>query len=75
MSNGVLKCLTGLCRQDAAANCRGLCMKCYSSAKKAVERGEVTWDELVELGAAYEVPDAFKANLERLLAARKKQGA
>ena len=33
-------------------------MKCYSSAKKAVEAGAVTWDELVGLELALSKSDA-----------------
>lgn len=47
------KCLTPNCsRPDAPALGRGLCMKCYSKAKKSVESGIVTWDELVGHGMA-----------------------
>ena len=31
---------------------RGLCMRCYGIAKKRVEAGVVTWEELVGLGLA-----------------------
>lgn len=44
------KCLTADCRSDKAAGLRGLCMKCYSRAKKLVAGGATTWEELAQLG-------------------------
>ena len=47
------KCLTPKCRRPAAlALKRGLCMVCYSEAKKLVAAGTATWDGLVALGLA-----------------------
>ena len=52
-SVGPPKCLTkGCLRQSATSLKRGLCMPCYSAAKKMVESGKTTWDELVSLGLA-----------------------
>lgn len=44
------KCAVELCIRPAAAEMRGLCMLCYSKAKKKVESGEVTWDQLEDMG-------------------------
>lgn len=38
---------------------RGLCLICYGKAKKKVEAGEVTWEELVEMGLCEGVADPF----------------
>ena len=47
------ECLTPGCARPAAASLkRGLCLLCYSRAKKLVEDGTTTWDEIVELGLA-----------------------
>lgn len=46
------QCLIKGCYGKAACNCRGLCLKCYTSAKKKVDDGEVTWEKLVEVGLA-----------------------
>ncbi len=53
------KCLIPDCPNMAApALKRGLCMKCYSSARKMVERGAVTWDKLVKEGLALDSADS-----------------
>ena len=47
------KCLSKTCtRPSALALKRGLCMICYSRAKKMVEAGVTTWREIIELGLA-----------------------
>lgn len=44
-------CIVPGCNQPAAAaNYRGLCLRCYGTAKKKIDAGETTWDRLVELG-------------------------
>lgn len=47
-------CLTPNCRALAAnqATFRGLCLQCYGQAKKMVEAGETTWEQLEEMGLA-----------------------
>lgn len=48
-----MKCMSTNCVRPAApALQRGLCLICYSKAKKMVESGTTTWDEIVELGLA-----------------------
>lgn len=43
------KCVTKTCRRPRAINRRGLCLICYSKAKRLVEVGITTWDNLVML--------------------------
>lgn len=58
-SAGLPNCLTKGChRRSAAAIMRGLCLPCYSIAKKLVESGKTTWEELVSLGLATGGTDA-----------------
>ena len=48
-----MKCHTAECRSPAAIpemTYWGLCMKCYSEAKKMVEAGDTSWQQLEELG-------------------------
>jgi hypothetical protein len=46
-------CLTKNCMRPAAvAMKRGLCLICYSRAKKMVESGTTTWGQLVEMKLA-----------------------
>lgn len=50
---GATKCLTKTCLNTSApALRRGLCMTCYSRAKRMVEAGTTTWDEIVMMGLA-----------------------
>ena len=56
----VSKCLTPNCtREPAAALKRGLCMTCHSKAKKLVESGATTWDELVGMNLALPLDDGL----------------
>lgn len=45
-------CLITKCGRTAALDKHGLCLVCYSRAKKAVEAGQATWDDLERLGLA-----------------------
>lgn len=46
-------CITPKCtRIQAPALKTGQCMVCYSKAKKLVENGTTTWDELARMGLA-----------------------
>lgn len=48
-----MKCLVTKCTsQEALALKRGLCMKCYSTAKKLVDSGATTWQRLIDMGMA-----------------------
>ena len=59
-------CITPDCNNKAAPGYgRGLCQKCYSSAKRAVESGKVTWDRLEELGLALPKDDPFTKALDK----------
>ena len=59
-------CIVPECRvrRMAADNFRGLCMRCYSQAKKSVAAGKVTWERLVEVGLALPSGDPFNRALE-----------
>lgn len=47
----ILQCMVPQCeRPQALAMKRGLCMPCYSKAKKMVESGKTTWEQLEEMG-------------------------
>lgn len=53
-----MKCMIPNCGRDAIVTPkRGLCMRCYSTAKKMVESGDTNWDELVEKGLALDLGD------------------
>lgn len=60
-------CRTAKCTGTAFANGRGLCMRCYSKAKKLVEDGQFTWKKLEDLGMVDEPKDAFTEALEAKL--------
>lgn len=50
---GASKCLTEDCHrymQSTSNYARGLCMVCYGKAKKLVESGVTSWDQLEKLG-------------------------
>lgn len=42
------KCMIDKCMGVAAQ--RGMCLQCYSKAKKKVDAGLVTWERLAEMG-------------------------
>lgn len=60
------KCIINGCSRPAGR--RGLCLICYSVAKRKVENNETTWDALVEVGLAQESPDSspFEKEFKRL---------
>lgn len=43
-------CKNPKCGNLQARGMKGLCMKCYSAAKKLVEKGETSWGELAGMG-------------------------
>jgi hypothetical protein len=60
------KCLTPECRADGIIAQKGLCMRCYSAAKKLVESGRTTWEQLAGMELARIELDPFtKAFNER----------
>lgn len=65
---GYLGCIVGCHR---AAKARGLCVKCYASARSAVKAGKTTWHELVAKGLALESQRAGSAFTEALVKAAK----
>lgn len=61
-------CMTSGCFGKAApANGRGLCMKCYSTAKRAVENGKTTWEKMEELGLVGRKADPFEEALKKAM--------
>lgn len=61
------KCIIEACTSPSApALKRGLCMRCHSRAKKMVQGGTTTWDEIVALGLALplDTTDPFTSALE-----------
>jgi len=50
----LIRCLLDKCQRLAIPQpyARGLCLQCYSEAKKLVEGGKTTWDGLVRIGLA-----------------------
>lgn len=49
-----IKCLAPGCEAKAGnpRDYKGLCVKCYSAAKRMVESGESTWEELQRMSLA-----------------------
>lgn len=45
-------CLVPGCQSVVAA--RGMCLQCYSTAKRNIQRGNATWDEFIAAGLARE---------------------
>lgn len=43
-----MECMTDDCGKEMKS--RGLCFSCYKRAEKMVKAGEVTWEQLEELG-------------------------
>lgn len=56
------KCVVPKCKAMAGnvKDFKGLCMKCYSSAKKMVTAEETTWEQLEEKGLAILSNDPFR---------------
>lgn len=44
------KCLVPACKKMEAPDMKGLCVSCYSSAKKVVDAGNTTWEAIEALG-------------------------
>jgi hypothetical protein len=53
------RCVIENCFRAPAAGKRGMCLVCYSKAKKKVDSGEVTWDRLEEMGMCLPEDDPF----------------
>lgn len=56
------KCIIGGCFRQRAQ--RGLCLVCYSKAKKKVESGE-TWERLEQMGLVEREGDPFEAAYDK----------
>lgn len=66
--DNVAKCCIPECRNFRTLGTKGLCMKCYKSAKKKVDSGEISWERLSELGLCEEVgKDVFNEALDNAL--------
>lgn len=60
------KCKTDGCLKSGLPQYKGLCILCYSSAKKLVDSGAETWDSLAALGLTDAEPSRFeRAYLKR----------
>lgn len=53
------KCLILKCQRQSAVNMRGLCLVCYGRAKKMVESGQTSWQELEEMGLSLAASSPF----------------
>lgn len=62
-------CIIKACMRPAGQY-RGLCLICYSKAKKKVAAGEVTWEKLEELGLAVSDADPFDDAYTRAMEVR-----
>lgn len=51
------RCVIPSCPRVAAEGRRGLCLVCYSAAKKKVEAHETTWEKLAEKGLCEDMSD------------------
>lgn len=56
-----IPCLTPKCGGIASASYKNLCMKCYINAKRLVDGGQTTWEELAALGLAQKELSPFEA--------------
>lgn len=61
------KCMIDRCHRPAAVNQRGLCILCYTQAKKKVTAGEVTWERLEEMGLCEPKDDPFNIAYDKAL--------
>lgn len=55
-----ITCLVPACKKRVGGQTKGLCMSCYSKAKKKVDAGETTWEELADMGLAAKQADPFE---------------
>lgn len=53
------KCMIPTCGRMQASGRRGLCLVCYSKAKKKVEAKETTWENLADMGLCESDTDPF----------------
>lgn len=52
-----VSCLTNTCSGEQKF--KGLCNDCYGGAKRLINKGETTWDELANMGMAHANGDLF----------------
>lgn len=53
------KCMVPRCNGFKGTGMKGLCTRCYGKAKKKIEAGETTWDELGNMGLCEVQDDPF----------------
>lgn len=58
-------CMITGCRNRGTR--RGLCLLCYSRAKKKIDTGETTWEKLIERGLAKDDRDPFDTAYEKAM--------
>lgn len=59
--------MTRACGMPAApANERGLCTRCYTTAKRLIESGKTTWEQLENAGFVLHRRDPFEEQLRAL---------
>lgn len=59
-------CLIPGCGKPQAMSMKGLCMTCYSAAKKKVDSGATTWEKLTAAGLAEAPKTPFDLAFEKL---------
>ncbi len=66
------KCLTPECQSQMGdpKSYKGLCMKCYSAAKRMVEAGTTTWEQLAAMGMV----KAEETDFERAFRTKRERG-
>lgn len=62
-----MQCCNPRCKGMGSPSLKGLCMKCYKEAKKIVEDGQASWEELAQLELCRIAEDdaSFAAALKR----------
>ena len=69
------QCMTPSCtRPSSPALKRGLCLVCYSKARKMIDAGSTTWEEVVSLGLALPTEDGTELFTAELLKRRTNAG-
>lgn len=60
-------CRTLGCNKISVTNLKGLCMTCYSKAKKMVESGRTTWEVLESKGLIEGKADPFETAFNKAI--------
>lgn len=72
ISEGLI-CIVPDC--DKPAKWKGLCPTCYGAAKKFIDAGETTWDQLVDMGLAIDRTAKFRAAFNAKMEALEKSSS